>query len=130
MDWSRVVELYEAVMNRVRTEFPRAADLTMLGAHSSHSYQTGTNLYFVYDYAINCDPRDELTQYHEPLNAIVVEEALRLGGSMVHHHGIGKYRTPWTAQEHGSALELLTRLKAALDPNGVMNPGTIFPLEA
>lgn len=130
VDWSRVVELYEAVMNRVRTEFPRAADLTMLGAHSSHSYQTGTNLYFVYDYAINCDPRDELTQYHEPLNAIVVEEALRLGGSMVHHHGIGKYRTPWTAQEHGSALELLTRLKAALDPNGVMNPGTIFPLEA
>jgi FAD/FMN-containing dehydrogenase len=130
VDWSRVVPLYEAVMHRVRTEFPRAADLTMLGAHSSHSYQTGTNLYFVYDYDIRCEPRDEITEYHEPLNAIIVEEALRLGGSMVHHHGIGKYRTPWTDAEHGSAVVLLERLKAALDPNGIMNPGTIFALEA
>ena len=130
VDWSRVVELYESVMRRVGEEFPRAADLTMLGAHSSHSYQTGTNLYFVYDYHINCEPRQEITEYHEPLNAIVVEEALRLGGSMVHHHGIGKYRTPWTAEEHGSALVLLERMKTALDPNGIMNPGTIFPLES
>lgn len=129
VDWSRVDELYRAVMHRVRTEFPRADDLTMLGAHSSHSYQTGTNLYFVYDYWIRCEPREEITEYHEPINAIIVEEALRLGGSMVHHHGIGKYRTPWTAEEHGSAYPLLERLKAALDPNGIMNPGTIFPLE-
>ncbi|WP_138443186.1 FAD-binding oxidoreductase [Sinomonas susongensis] len=129
VDWSRVDELYRAVMHRVRTEFPRADDLTMLGAHSSHSYQTGTNLYFVYDYWIRCEPREEITEYHEPINAIIVEEALRLGGSMVHHHGIGKYRTPWTAVEHGSAYPLLERLKAALDPNGIMNPGTIFPLE-
>ena len=92
IDWSGVTELFESVMRRARDEFPRAADLTMLGAHSSHSYQTGTNLYFVYDYNIDCDPREEITEYHVPLNAIVVEEALRLGGSMVHHHGIGKLR--------------------------------------
>jgi alkyldihydroxyacetonephosphate synthase len=125
--WSAVTELYESVIQRIRTEFPRARDLTMLGAHSSHSYQTGTNLYFVYDYAIACDPRDEITQYHIPLNAIIVEEALRLGGSMVHHHGIGKYRTPWTREEHGSAYMILETLKRAFDPNGIMNAGTIFP---
>ncbi|MEO7078333.1 MAG: FAD-binding oxidoreductase [Rhodococcus sp. (in: high G+C Gram-positive bacteria)] len=130
IDWSRVNELYVAVMERVRTTFPRASDLTMLGAHSSHSYQTGTNLYFVYDYDIHCEPREEITQYHEPINAIIVEEALRLGGSMVHHHGIGKYRTPWTAIEHGSAYPILQKLKEAFDPNGIMNPGTIFPLES
>ncbi|GAA4491871.1 FAD-binding oxidoreductase [Microbacterium panaciterrae] len=130
VDWSRTDELYQAVMQRIRTEFPHAEDLTMLGAHSSHSYQTGTNLYFVYDYDIRCEPRQEITEYHEPLNGIIVEEALRLGGSMVHHHGIGKYRTPWTRQEHGSAYVLLERLKTVLDPNGIMNPGTIYPLEA
>jgi alkyldihydroxyacetonephosphate synthase len=128
VDWSRVSELFEAVMARIRSEFPRADDLTMLGAHSSHSYQTGTNLYFVYDYTINCSPREEIEIYHKPLNAIIVEEALRLGGSMVHHHGIGKYRTPWTIQEHGSAYYLLSTLKQAFDPEGVMNAGTIFPL--
>jgi alkyldihydroxyacetonephosphate synthase len=129
VDWSRVRDLFDAVMGRIRREFPRAGDLTMLGAHSSHSYQTGTNLYFVYDYTINCSPRDEIEVYHQPLNASIVEEALRLGGSMVHHHGIGKYRTPWVKQEHGSAYYLLSTLKQAFDPRGVMNAGTIIPLE-
>jgi len=129
VNWSQVSELFDAVMSRIRGEFPRAGDLTMLGAHSSHSYQTGTNLYFVYDYTIRCSPREEIEVYHKPLNAIIVEEALRLGGSMVHHHGIGKYRTPWVRQEHGSAYYLLATLKHAFDPRGVMNAGTIFPLE-
>ena len=129
VNWSRVTELFDAVMSRIRGEFPRAGDLTMLGAHSSHSYQTGTNLYFVYDYTIRCSPREEIEVYHKPLNAIIVEEALRLGGSMVHHHGIGKYRTPWVRQEHGSAYYLLSTLKRAFDPQGVMNAGTIFPLD-
>lgn len=129
IDWSRTAELYDAVMNRIRTTFPRANDLTMLGAHSSHSYQTGTNLYFVYDYRITCEPRQEIDVYHVPLNAMIVEEALRLGGSMVHHHGVGKYRTPWIHEEHGSAYEILLRLKRAFDPNNIMNPGTIFPLD-
>jgi alkyldihydroxyacetonephosphate synthase len=129
IDWSRASGLFGAVMDRIRGEFPRTGDLTMLGAHSSHSYQTGTNLYFVYDYTINCSPREEIEVYHKPLNAIIVEEALRLGGSMVHHPGIGKYRTPWVKQEHGSAYYLLSTLKHAFDPSGVMNAGTIFPLE-
>ncbi|SDI92662.1 alkyldihydroxyacetonephosphate synthase [Lentzea albidocapillata subsp. violacea] len=128
VDWSNVTPLYDAIMNRVRREFPRFADLTMLGAHSSHSYQTGTNLYFVYDYDITCAPEQEITEYHIPLNAIIVEESLRLGGSMVHHHGIGKYRTPWTRDEHGSAYRMLEVLKHGFDPNGIMNAGTIFPV--
>jgi alkyldihydroxyacetonephosphate synthase len=48
---------------------------------------------------------------------------------MVHHHGIGKYRTPWVKQEHGSAYYLLSTLKDAFDPEGVMNAGAVFPLE-
>ncbi|HWN59110.1 MAG TPA: FAD-binding oxidoreductase, partial [Streptosporangiaceae bacterium] len=38
VNWSQVGELFDAVMTRIRREFPRANDLTMLGAHSSHSY--------------------------------------------------------------------------------------------
>lgn len=130
VDWSRTVELYDNVMHRIRTEFPAADDLVMLGAHSSHSYQTGTNLYFVYDYKINCEPREEIGKYHIPLNAIIVEEALKVGGSIVHHHGIGKYRAPWTTQEHGSAYAILAKLKETFDPNGIMNKGTIFPMDS
>lgn len=128
-NWSDISDIYTSTMRRIREEFPRAADLTMLGAHSSHSYQTGTNLYFVYDYNISCSPREEISEYHIPINAIIVEEALSHGGSMVHHHGIGKYRAPWTKQEHGSAYWILETLKKAFDPNGIMNPGSIFALE-
>jgi FAD/FMN-containing dehydrogenase len=129
VDWSHTTELYEAVMHRIRTTFDRAGDLTLLGAHSSHSYQNGTNLYVVYDYDVKCGPREELDLYHRPLNAMVVEEALRVGGSMVHHHGVGKYRTPWIQEEHGSAYALLSGLKRAFDPHNVMNPGSVFPID-
>jgi len=126
-DWESVTDIYYNVINRIRNEFPRSQDLTMLGGHSSHSYTNGTNMYFVYNYNINCEPEDEMRLYHHPIQTIIVEETLKLGGSMCHHHGIGKYRNEWTKDEHGSAYYMLEKLKAAFDPNGIMNFGTIFP---
>jgi len=125
-DWETIPKIYHAVTDRIRREFPRADDLTMLGGHSSHSYINGTNMYFVYNYNINCEPEDEFRIYHHPLQTIIVEETLKLGGSMVHHHGIGKFRSQWTKQEHGSAYYMLEKLKQAFDPNGVMNFGSIY----
>jgi alkyldihydroxyacetonephosphate synthase len=125
-DWETIPVLYDNVIRRVRAEFPRAHDLTMLGGHSSHSYINGTNMYFVYNYAINCAPEDEMRVYHHPIQRIIVEETLKVGGSMCHHHGIGKFRNEWTRDEHGSAYYMLEKLKQAFDPNGIMNFGTIF----
>lgn len=125
--WSQINEIYQTTVDRVRAEVP---NLTWIGGHSSHSYPTGTNMYFVYYYKVDCDPVDEVETYHVPINRIIVEQAIALGGSMVHHHGIGKARTEWTTQEHGSAYYLLETLKRAFDPNGVMNAGTIFPIES
>ena len=128
-DWETIPKIYHNVIERVRNEFERAEDLTMLGGHSSHSYINGTNMYFVYNYKINCDPEDEMRIYHHPLQTIIVEETLKLGGSMCHHHGIGKYRNEWTKDEHGSAYFMLEKLKEVFDPKGIMNFGTIYPQE-
>ncbi|MGL5720873.1 MAG: FAD-binding oxidoreductase [Brevinema sp.] len=125
-DWSSICKIYDSAIARIRNEYPRAADLTMLGAHSSHSYQNGTNMYFVYDYKVNCKPEDELKEYHYPIHAIIIEETLRFGGSMAHHHGIGKYRNEWTEEEHGTSYFMLETLKKAFDPNGIMNKGTLY----
>lgn len=125
-DWETITKIYYNVMNRVRNEFDRAEDITMLGGHSSHSYINGTNMYFVYNYNINCAPEDEMRLYHHPIQRIIVEETLKLGGSMCHHHGIGKYRNEWTNEEHGSALFMLEKLKEVFDPNEIMNYGNIF----
>lgn len=128
-DWETIPKIYNNVIARIKEEFPRAHDLRMLGGHSSHSYLNGTNLYFVYNYEIHCAPEDEMIVYHHPLQKIIVEETIKLGGSMCHHHGIGKYRSEWTLDEHGSAYYILDKLKEAYDPKGIMNYGTIFPQE-
>jgi glycolate oxidase len=52
--------------------------------------------------------------------------ALQLGGSTTGEHGVGAARAPYMAQEHGPALEVMRRIKRALDPNNIMNPGVIF----
>jgi glycolate oxidase len=52
--------------------------------------------------------------------------ALRMGGTVTGEHGVGAARAPYMAREHGPALEVMRRLKAALDPLGIMNPGVIF----
>lgn len=126
-DWETIPVIYNNVMERIRTEYARAHDLTMLGGHSSHSYINGTNMYFVYNYDIHCAPEDEMRIYHHPLQKIIVEETLKHGGSMCHHHGIGKFRNEWTKEEHGSAYYMLDKLKQAFDPKGIMNFGTIYP---
>ena len=128
-DWETIPKIYHNVIERVRNDFSRAHDITMLGGHSSHSYINGTNMYFVYNYDIHCAPEDEMIIYHHPIQKIIVEETLKAGGSMCHHHGIGKYRSEWTLMEHGTAYYMLDKLKQAFDPKGIMNYGTIFPQE-
>src|SRR5918912_967881 len=55
------------------------------------------------------------------------ELALRMGGTTTGEHGVGAARAPYMAREHGPALDVMRRIKRALDPTGIMNPGVIFP---
>ncbi len=126
-NWSTIHDIYTSACKRVKAEVP---DVTWVGGHSSHSYMNGTNLYFVYYYdVVDCPVEEEINKYHNPINKIIVEEALRHGGTMVHHHGVGKARAPWIKEEHGSSFYILKTLKQAFDPNNVMNAGNIIPIE-
>jgi alkyldihydroxyacetonephosphate synthase len=126
-DWSTVNDIYESALARIRAEIP---DITMAGGHSSHSYINGTNMYFNYFYdLVDCAPEEEVTKYYLPIISIICEETLARGGSIVHHHGIGKARAPWVRDEYGSSFHILETLKKALDPNGIMNRGTIIPVD-
>ena len=53
--------------------------------------------------------------------------AIRLGGTITGEHGVGRLKRPWLRSQIGDdALEVERRIKTALDPAGVLNPGTIF----
>ena len=124
-DWSSINDIYESALARIRTEI---RGITLLGGHSSHSYINGTNMYFNYFYdLIDCEPEEENDKYYFPIIAIICEETLRFGGSIVHHHGIGKARARWVKDEYGSSYSMLETLKRAFDPNSIMNMGTIIP---
>ena len=124
-DWSSINNIYEAVLPRIRAEIK---GITLLGGHSSHSYINGTNMYFNYFFdLVDCAPVEETAKYYLPIISIIVEETLRHGGSIVHHHGIGKARAPWVKDEYGSSYPMLEALKQVFDPKGIMNKGTIFP---
>ena len=124
-NWSAINDIYESALRRIVAEIP---DITMAGGHSSHSYINGTNMYFNYFYnVVDCGPEEEVTKYYLPIIRIICEETLRFGGSIVHHHGVGKARTPWIKDEYQSSYFILETLKTAFDPHGIMNKGTIFP---
>jgi alkyldihydroxyacetonephosphate synthase len=124
-NWGIINGIYETCVERIRNEIP---DITLIGGHSSHSYLNGTNMYFVHYYnVVDCKPEEEISKYHHPIKKIIVEETIKAGGSMCHHHGVGKHRTPWIRDEYGSSYYILETLKSAFDPNKIMNRGTIYP---
>ena len=52
--------------------------------------------------------------------------AISLGGTITGEHGVGRLKKPWLADYLGpEALELNRRIKKALDPEGILNPGAV-----
>ena len=68
----------------------------------------------------------EMEKAHQ-LNAHLVDYALSRGGSCTGEHGVGVGKMGYQRKEHGEALEVMKLIKNSLDPNGILNPGKIFP---
>jgi D-lactate dehydrogenase (cytochrome) len=73
------------------------------------------------------DPEDrgELARAAQ-LNDTLVRHAQALGGTCTGEHGIGSGKIDFLRAEAGAAVDVMKRIKAALDPIGIMNPGKIF----
>jgi glycolate dehydrogenase FAD-linked subunit len=57
----------------------------------------------------------------------VMELAIALGGTITGEHGVGRLKKPWLAEYLGAdAFDLNRRIKEALDPWGILNPGAVF----
>jgi len=57
----------------------------------------------------------------------LVYKTLDLGGTATGEHGVGVGKRKYMSSEHGASLEWMKRVKALFDPNGILNPGKIFP---
>jgi alkyldihydroxyacetonephosphate synthase len=120
--WDRVHDLYREVIAAVGT----VEDLIVVSGHSSHSYAQGTNIYFTF-VAQPKDPARAEPIYHACWER-TMEATLRVGGTIAHHHGIGRMRRRWMPAEHGDeGVAVLRAVKRALDPKGILNPGVLLP---
>jgi D-lactate dehydrogenase (cytochrome) len=72
-------------------------------------------------------PDEATKQQALALNALVVEKAIELGGTSTGEHGVGIGKAEFMVREHGTAVDVMAQLKQTLDPNGILNPGKIFP---
>jgi len=67
-------------------------------------------------------------QRHELLGEIALK-AVELGGAVSGEHGIGFLKNDILAQSKRDELRTMKAIKDALDPNGILNPGKLFPME-
>lgn len=98
-----------------------------LGLNGGISAHAGDGNFHV---ALLIDPDDENDMrraYH--LTEELVDYALAHEGTCTGEHGIGLGKLGFLEREHGAQIELMRSLKAAFDPNGVMNPGKVLRKE-
>ncbi len=76
-----------------------------------------------------CDKRDQEEMRRVELAVEdMFEAAIELGGTLSGEHGIGTMKAPFMEMELGEVgLDLMKRIKDSWDPNGIMNPGKVFP---
>ena len=70
-----------------------------------------------------------MARWHE-LSDALVHDALARGGTCTGEHGIGVGKIGALALEHPDLVPLYRGLKDLFDPNGIMNPGKVVPIEA
>ncbi len=92
--------------------------------HVSHLYETGASLYFTF--IARQREGEEIEQWRAAKAAASVA-IVEGGGTITHHHAVGRDHAPWMEQEIGSTgVSALRALKSELDPAGIMNPGKLL----
>lgn len=111
--WDNLHNLHKSVREFIKSR-PNTACMT----HSSHFYPQGTNLYFIF-----ITRMDNIDEYREFQSGIIDKIAMH-GGSLSHHHGVGKMIGPWMAKHLGDQqMNVLKAVKNHFDPHNIMNPG-------
>jgi alkyldihydroxyacetonephosphate synthase len=111
--WDTLHEVHQGVR-----EFIKNRPGTICMTHASHFYPQGTNLYFIF--IARFKDVDEYKAFQEG----VLDKIQEHGGSLSHHHGVGKMIGPRMEQHLGKTqMDLLRAIKKHLDPNNIMNPG-------
>jgi alkyldihydroxyacetonephosphate synthase len=122
--WSGLLALHDAVGAAIDGALRARGTPPLVLCHVSHVYRAGASLY--YTFVARQEAGAELEQWHAAKVA-ASDAILTGGGTITHHHGVGRDHAPWLPGEVGPlGVELLRAAKATLDPSGIMNPGKLL----
>jgi alkyldihydroxyacetonephosphate synthase len=122
--WSNLVRLHGQVARAIAAALAACGTPGLVMCHVSHLYETGASLYFTFLAARR--EEDELGQWQAAKRA-ASDAIVAGGGTITHHHAIGRDHAPWMQAEAGrEGVAALRALKAQLDPAGIMNPGKLI----
>ncbi len=116
--WSRLDALYDSV----RAALGRHV---FVMAHLSHAYPDGCSIYFTFAGAAPT-PAEAEAKYDAAWRA-ALDAAIGAGGTLSHHHGVGRSKAPKLGAELGFGVNVVHALRGMLDPAGIMNPGNLLP---
>jgi alkyldihydroxyacetonephosphate synthase len=91
--------------------------------HGSHFYPTGGNLYIIWS-AFASDEKEIESMYWRIMDA-AMKAVISVDGTIGHHHGIGVNKGPWIHLDQPTMWPTVKKIKNALDPYGIMNPGKL-----
>jgi len=122
--WSKLQALHRSVTSAIALALEEQGTPGVVMCHVSHVYETGASLYFTL--IARQREGDEIAQWRAVKQA-AGEAIMAGGGTITHHHAVGRDHAQWMAREVGSGgVAVLRALKAELDPAGIMNPGKLL----
>ncbi len=123
--WSNVGRLHRETRAAIERALRAQGTEGVAMCHVSHLYETGASLYFT----LLARQREgvEIEQW-QAVKRAAGDAIVRHGGTITHHHGVGRDHLPWMERELGAqGVGALRALKQELDPAGIMNPGKLLP---
>ena len=120
--WARLPALKHAVTEALTATLTATGTKPIVLCHISHVYPAGASLYFTVVAALTDDPQTQWNTAKDAASRAIGEAH----GTITHHHAVGRDHLPYLGAEIGElGLDILHAVKAAVDPQGIMNPGVL-----
>jgi alkyldihydroxyacetonephosphate synthase len=122
--WTRFPELHARVTAAVSHALAEERGGGIVTCRFTHLYPDGPAPYYTFVGALR--PGGELAQWRA-LKAAASEAVAAAGGTITHHHAVGRIHRPWYDRERPALFgDALAQVKRALDPQGILNPGVLI----
>jgi alkyldihydroxyacetonephosphate synthase len=122
--WDRFAEFHAGVMQATEDTVRRVCGAGTVSCRFTHVYPDGPAPY----YTVIAPARTggQISQWAE-IKQAASEVLLALGGTITHHHAVGRDHRPWYDRQRPEAFaRALRAAKASLDPDGMLNPGVLI----